>query len=213
MQPSDKSLEHPPGSRQLQTLHRHQWAPSCRNRHQRSRRSSSGWGVCRAGWSWAPLHWGQTGRGGRSPAPWLCCRRPCHPGTLPLRGREGQETVTQCADLPLEGCSEGGWGEERRPFDNERALPPSETIYRAMQGSRQTQREGEGSWLTACCHMLEWLGSQTPLRICVQEPGKKRWTNDTMKEKIRDWWPCLCWKKRHNALPVTHVKFSSTLHN
>lgn len=82
----EQALEHPPGSQQLQTPHRHQLTRSCRNRHQRSRRSSSGSDACRAGCSWAPARWGQTGRGGHSQARGLCCRRLHRPGTLHLWG-------------------------------------------------------------------------------------------------------------------------------
>ena len=137
-QPSDRPLGHPPGSRRLQTPHRRQSAPSCHNRPQTSRRSSSGSGVCRAGWSLAPARWSQTGRGGRSQAPVPCCHGPCRPGTLPLRGREKQGTVIQSVDLPFTSFpGAGGRVRVDTPFGHtERAFLSSEMANRATRGSQ-----------------------------------------------------------------------------
>ena len=164
-QPSDRPPGHPPGSRRLQTPHRRQSAPSCHNRHQTSRHSSSGSGACRAGWSLAPARWSQTGRGGHSQAPGLCCCGPCRPGTLPLRGREKQGTVIQSVDLLCTSFpGAGGRGRADTSFGHTERAFPSEMTDSAPQGPQasvvaQTVKNLPETWKTR----VRSLGWEDPL--------------------------------------------------
>lgn len=210
LQPLDKPLKDPPGSRQLQTPHRHQLTQSCHNRHQRSRRSSSGSGVCRAGWSWAPGRWGQIGRGGHSQAPGLCCHRPYRPGTLPLWGREEQGTRSQSVDMPLVGCPGAGWGEGMCPWETEIVYLPSETINGATQGSQYTLHEkGRGARVPVArgLPVTEFIDSSKRLH----EPQKKRWAKSTING-ARAQWPCVSWKRIHTEALQSTLEETDLLH-
>lgn len=121
---------HPPGSRRLQSPHRRQSTQSCRNKHQRSTRSSSDSGVCRAGWSLALARWSQTGRGDHSQAPGRCCHRPHHPGTLPLPGREEQGMIIWFADAKEQG------GAKSSPFHTKSTFSHLSPTNKATQGSQ-----------------------------------------------------------------------------
>lgn len=83
-----------PGSQLSQSLRRHQLIQSCRNKHQRSKCSSSGWGACRAGLSLALSLWGRTGKGGHSQGQERCYRTLLHPGTLPLGLRDIRTAIS-----------------------------------------------------------------------------------------------------------------------
>ena len=74
-----------PGNRLWQTPRKLQWVRSYRRRHQRSRSSSSGWGVYRAGWFWAPSHQGWTDMAGHTLDPGRGCHWVHHPGNLSLK--------------------------------------------------------------------------------------------------------------------------------